>query len=429
MYQRARRRIPGGTQLLSKRPEMFAPDVWPPYYSEARGAEVVDLDGNRFVDMSYAGIGSCVLGYADPDVDAAVMEAVRRGSMSTLNCPEEVELAELLCEIHPWAEMVRYARTGGEALAIAIRLARAATGKDVVAFCGYHGWSDWYLAANLGADALTGHLLPGLAPDGVPGGLVDTAVPFLYNRLDELDRILAGGAGRIAAIVMEPRRRLDPEPGFLSGVRERASHFRIPLIFDEVTAAWRQTTGGIHLALGVEPDVAVFAKGIGNGYPMAAVIGRSQVMDAAQRTFVSSTFWTERIGPCAALATIRKHRATGAPATLRRAGEQVQSAWRTAGANAGVPISVGGMAPLAFFMIEHPDAQALRTYFTQRMLEHGFLATNAFYAMCAHTGAQLQAYASAVETVFNEIGQAIADGRAASLLAGPQAHTGFARLA
>jgi glutamate-1-semialdehyde 2,1-aminomutase len=164
--------IPGMTQLLSKRPDMFAPGVWPGYFSKAKGVEIWDLDGNRYIDMSIAGIGANVLGYADPDVDAAVRSAIDAGVSSSLNCPEEVELAELLCDLHPWADMVRYARTGGESMAIAVRIARAYTGKDKIAFCGYHGWHDWYLAANLGTEnALGEHLLPGLSPIGVPKGL------------------------------------------------------------------------------------------------------------------------------------------------------------------------------------------------------------------------------------------------------------------
>src|SRR5438876_60213 len=144
LYQKARTRIPGGTQLLSKRPEMFLPDQWPSYYSVAKGVEVYDLDGRKFVDMSHCGVGACVLGFADPDVNEAAHKAINAGTSTTLNCPEEVELADLLCEIHPWAEMVRYARGGGEAMAVAVRVARASTQRDKVAFCGYHGWHDWY---------------------------------------------------------------------------------------------------------------------------------------------------------------------------------------------------------------------------------------------------------------------------------------------
>src|SRR3990172_11778141 len=201
LYQQAKKRLPGGTQLLSKRPEMFLPDQWPSYYSRAKGVEVWDLDGNKYIDMSYNGIGTCILGAADHDVDAAVKEVIEAGSMSTLNAPEEVELAELLCELHPWAEMVRYARCGGEAMAVAVRIARAHTHRDRIAFCGYHGWHDWYLAANLADDsALDGHLLPGLEPAGVPRGLLGTALPFRYNHLEELKAIASQHRKDLAAI-------------------------------------------------------------------------------------------------------------------------------------------------------------------------------------------------------------------------------------
>ena len=190
MYERAKHRIPGGTQLLSKRPEMFAPGRWPAYAREAHGCDVIDLDGRHFIDMTTSGIGSCLLGYNDPDVTAAVQHRIALGSMSSLNSAEEVELADLLVELHPWAEQTRFARSGGESMAIAVRIARASTGRDKIAFCGYHGWSDWYLAANLNpagaADNLQSHLLPGLAPAGVPRGLAGTVLPFTYNRLDRI---------------------------------------------------------------------------------------------------------------------------------------------------------------------------------------------------------------------------------------------------
>jgi len=256
LYDRARQIIPGGTQLLSKRPEMFLPGQWPTYYKEAKGADVVDLDGRTYLDMSYCGIGATVLGFADPDVDGAVKAAIDKGSMSTLNCAEEVELAELLLELHPWADLVRFGRAGGEAMAIAVRIARAATGREVVAFCGYHGWHDWYLSANLAADtALDGHLLPGLSPVGVPRGLSGLMQPFHYERLDELQAIVKERGPRLAAIVMEPVRSGDPPPEFLSGVRRIADETGAVLIFDEVTSGFRVNTGGAHLVYDVEPDM------------------------------------------------------------------------------------------------------------------------------------------------------------------------------
>jgi len=429
LYRRARRRIPGGTQLFSKRPEFLLPEQWPSYYSRAGGAEVWDLQGNRYIDMSFAGIGATVLGFADPDVDEAVRQAIASGSMTTLNCPEEVELADLLCALHPWAEMVRYARCGGEAMTIAVRIARARTGREKIAFCGYHGWHDWYLAANLVGDgALDTHLLPGLAPAGVARSLAGTALPFHYNHLNELEQILAAHGQDLAAIVMEPARDQQPQPNFLESVRERARQVGAVLIFDEITAAWRVNTGGLHLTYGVSPDIAVFAKAMSNGYPMAAIIGTGDAMQAAQSSFISSTYWTERIGPVAALATIRKHRDQNVPERLAATGRRIQEGWRRAAERTGIPVTVTGIPPLSHFTLGLDDAQAARTLFTQGMLDRGFLATNAFYAMYAHEDRHVTAYLAAVEEVFSEIARAVEHGRVADLLRGPVAHAGFYRL-
>jgi glutamate-1-semialdehyde 2,1-aminomutase len=429
LYRRARARIPGGTQLLSKRPEMFLPEQWPSYYSRARGAEIWDLDGNCYLDMSHNSVGACVLGYADPDVNAAVLAAVQAGSMTTLNCREEVDLAELLCELHPWADMVRYARCGGEAMAVAVRIARAKTGRSKIAFCGYHGWHDWYLAANLaGSEALEGHLLPGLNPAGVPRQLAGTSIPFRYNRIDELERIVSAHAADLAAVVLEPVRNQQPTAGFLESVRELASRAKAVLVFDEITAAWRQNTGGAHLSYGVTPDMAVFAKAISNGYPMAAIIGTADVMQSAQDSFISSTYWTERIGPAAALATIRKHQREHVPSRLIAAGTKIQEGWRAAAARAGLPVTVTGLPPLAHFTIDVPRAQAVRTLFTQRMLSRGFLASNGYYATFAHTDAHIGAYLAAAAEVFEELVRAVEKDDVEQRLAGPVAHTGFHRL-
>jgi glutamate-1-semialdehyde 2,1-aminomutase len=430
LYARARKRIPGGTQLLSKRPEMFLPDQWPSYFSRAAGARVWDLDGREYVDMSHNAIGANILGAADPDVDAAVIDAVRNGVASTLNAPEEVELADLLCELHPWAEMVRYARTGGEAMAMAVRIARARTKRDVIAFCGYHGWHDWYLAANLAEEqALDGHLLPGLSPVGVPRGLIGTALPFRYNHLDELEAIVTRHGEQLAAVVMEPLRDQPPAAGFLEGAKRLAHQAGAVLVFDEITAGFRLTTGGAHLTLGVMPDIAVFAKAMSNGYPMAAVIGVADVMQAAQDSFISSTYWTDRIGPVAALATIRKHRRHDVAAHLQRIGARVQTGWQEEGARARLPIHVGGMTPLSHFHFDGPQAQAGHTLFTQLMLERGYLAGKGFYATFAHGDEHIVSYMTAVRDVFGIIAGAFADGSVERRLHGPVAHTGFARLA
>ncbi|HPG00596.1 MAG TPA: aminotransferase class III-fold pyridoxal phosphate-dependent enzyme [Kiritimatiellia bacterium] len=428
-YERARKRIPGISQLLSKKPDMFAPGVWPGYFSKARGAETWDMDGNRFVDMSISGIGACVLGFCDPDVDRAVKGALDTGTMCSFNPPEEVELAELLCELHPWAEKVRYGRSGGEAMAIAVRIVRAHQRKDKIAFCGYHGWHDWYLAANLADEAhLDGHLLPGLSPLGVPRGLTGTAIPFSYNNLQELEGILRKNRGEVAAIVMEPLRDSEPAPGYLEGVKTLAKEHGCLLVFDEITAGFRLTTGGAHLRFGVEPDVAVFAKAISNGFPMAAIIGRGDVLSAAEDSFISSTYWTDRIGPVAALATIQKHRACNVADHLQKMGRLVQEGWKKAAAEASTAIHVSGIYPLSHFHFEGPMAMEKITFFVQRMLEEGFLASGRFYATYAHTEKHVQEYLVAVRKVFGEIVQLEKAGQLAGALKGPVAQSGFKRL-
>lgn len=429
LYRQARCRIPGGTQLLSKRPEMFLPERWPVYYQRAQGAEVWDLDGNRYLDMSLNGVGSCILGHADPEVNSAVIRAVECGSMSTLNAPEEVELAERLCELHPWADMARFMRSGGEAMAAAVRIARAATGRDRIAFCGYHGWHDWYLAANLSGDSLAPHLLAGLDSTGVPRGLEGSMLPFHYNQAEELQQIASIYPGEIAAIVMEPTRSKTPAAGFLEDVRHIADRIGAVLIFDEATVGFRLATGGAHLIYGVEPDMAVFAKAISNGFAMAAVIGREAVMQAAQNSFISSTYWTERIGPAAALATIAKHERERVPVHLARIGARVQQGWKVTADRAGLPVQISGMDPLSLIRFDVEDAQAVRTLFTQEMLDRGFLAGSAFYVTYSHTDAHIDNYLEAVEPVFALLASAVTDGTVRAHLHGPVAHSGFQRLA
>ncbi len=430
MQQRAKELIPGMTQLLSKRPDMFSSGVWPGYYAKAKGAEVWDLDGNRYIDMSIAGIGANILGYADEDVDTAVIHAIQNGSSSSLSCPEEVELADLFCELHPWADKVRYARCGGEGMAIAVRIARAHTGKDIVAFCGYHGWADWYLAANLGTEnALGEHLISGLDPAGVPKGLAGTALPFRYNQIEELEAIIAKHGNNLAAIVMEPIRNHDPLPGFFDRVREIADTSGAVFIIDEVSAGLRMNTGGAHLLYNIKPDIAVFSKSLGNGFPIAAIIGRGKVMDSAQKSFISSTMWTERVGPTAALATLKKHRDKNVGDHLIKIGKMVQEGWQRCADTTGLQISVGGIYPCSHFGFTHEKPQHLKSLFIQLMLEQGFLASNLCYVMYAHTSEHVNQYLGAVEKAFREIADAISKNDIEKRMKGAPSSTGFKRIA
>ncbi|QDU95591.1 aminotransferase class III-fold pyridoxal phosphate-dependent enzyme [Lignipirellula cremea] len=428
-YEEAKTRIPGGVQLLSKRPEMFAPGQWPAYYEQAIGCEVIDTSGRRYVDLSHNGILSCLLGFADPDVNAAVIRRVHLGSMATQQTYDEVRLAELLTEVHPWAGMARFTRTGGEAAAVAVRIARSSTGRDKIAFCGYHGWHDWYLAANLAdPDALAGHLLAGLSPRGVPAGLAGSALPFHYNRLDELDQILADHGDQLAAVIMEPTRFVDPEPGFLEGVRERVTQSGARLIFDEITVGWRLCLGGAHLLYGVTPDLAIFAKAMSNGFAMGAVIGTAETMQAAEGSFISSTYWTEGVGPAAAVATIEKMRRVNPPPHLAPIGELYRQGWTQLGERHGLPATVQGRPQMVLVGFDHPESSALMTLFTTRMLDAGFLAAGAFHPTLAHQPHHVERALAAADGVFAELRQALDQGDLLQRIGHRPRHTGFARL-
>lgn len=425
LYTLAKTLIPGGTQLLSKRPEMFAPEVWPAYYSKAKGCRVWDLDGREFIDMSIMAVGACILGYADDEVDDAVVHALRSGVNSSLNCPEEVELAEALIELHPWFDMVRYARSGGEAMGLAVRIARAYSQRDIVMFSGYHGWNDWYLAANLADSAsLDGQLMPGLQPNGVPRGLAGTAIPFDANNIDSLREKIRGKEKQIAAIIIEPARGEDASAGYLMALRELATEIGAVLIFDEITSGFRMCTGGIHRNYGIYPDVAVFAKSMANGYAMSVVMGTEKVMQAAQTTFISSTNWTDRVGPTAALATLRKYQRLGVEKHLIDAGNRVKQIWRTAGEANNMEINVTGLPSLAAFAFKRPNVAALNTYFTVEMLKRGFLGFRQFKPSLAHQAADLDQYQLAVAEVF----ALLAADPEASQLETPVHHSGFQRL-
>jgi len=427
LWQHAKQRIPGGSMLLSKRAEMMLPAGWPAYFDRTSGVRVWDLDGREFLDFGFMGIGTNILGYSHPTVDQAVRRTIDKGNLSTLNAPEEVWLADRLVELHPWADMVRYARSGGEACAIAVRIGRAASGRDKVAFCGYHGWHDWYLAANLGSDdSLDGHLLPGLEPRGVPRVLAGTSIPFRFNDLQALQGIVENDP-EVGVIYMEVQRSTPPAPGFLEGVRELATKHGIVLVFDECTSGFRRVLGGLHLHYGVDPDIATFGKTLGNGYAITAVVGREEVMQAAQSTFISSTFWTERIGPSAALAALDVMQQEDAPARVHRIGEEMQQHWTRMAAEAGLTLSLGELPALSTYTIDGYDPLLVKTFLTTRLLGEGFLGGPVFYASIAHSPELMERYVEALAPIYAELAALDDAGLRATLPAGT-AHAGFARL-
>jgi len=418
--------IPGGNMLLSKRPEMFLPEQWPSYFSKCSGCKVWDLDGNEYIDMLMTP-GTNSLGYNNPQVNSAVEQVVRDGNMCSLNAPEEVELAERLIALHPWAKMAKFARSGGEANAIAIRIARAASGKDNVAICGYHGWHDWYLASNLaGNEILDTHLLPGLEPKGVPKGLRDTVFPFQYNDIEALENIMK--TKEIGVIKMEIFRNILPQNNFLKKVRKLANDYNAVLVFDECTSGFRKTFGGLHKLFEVEPDMAMFGKALGNGFAVTGVIGREEVMQSAQSTFISSTFWTERIGSVAGVSTLEVMEQEESWNTITRIGKYFQEKLAKLASEYEFPLVINGLEALTTFGFNCTNALAYKSFLTQEMLKHNFLTGSLFYPSICHTKEIVDEFLSNLKPIFSTIKDCEQGRDISSLLEGPPCHDGFKRL-
>ena len=403
-YIESKKYIPGGTQLFSKRPELFLPDLWPSYFSKSKGSLVWDLDMKKYYDFSYMGIGANILGYCDKDVDGSVKKIISKGNMTTLNAPEELTLTKLLLKLHPWFQSARYCKTGGEACALSIRIARASTKKNLVLFCGYHGWHDWYLSTNLNNSSnLQNHLIDGLKPDGVDKNLRNSAIPFRYNDINEFNILIKKYKSKIAAVIMEPLRNFEPKNDFLKKIRSITKKEKIILIFDETSSGFRITSGGAHKKYKVYPDLAIFGKGMSNGYSISALIGKKNIMKSVEQSFVSSLYWTERIGFVAAIETIKKFNKNKIWKQLIKNGKKIQNGWSQLSEKNNINIEVRGIYPLSYFEFLYPNKLELKTFFVQEMLRDGFLSTNAYYSSYAHKPEEIKKYLKSVNKVFSKI--------------------------
>lgn len=406
LYQRAGELIPGWTQLISRRADQFANGVSPIYAQRARGALFVDVDENEYIDWVNA-VGAIILGHSDRVVNDAVKEQIDRGSLYTLNSPLELELAEELNETIPSSEMVRYTKGGGEACAVAARIARGVTGRDKILFCGYHGWHDWYQAANFGLDPESGEYpFAGIEPIGVPKALQGTVVPFAYGDLQMLEQLVEENKNEVAAIMMEPARSELPAPGYLEAVKALAHKEGAVLIFDEVSCGWRQSIGGIQEVVNVTPDVTVLAKAMSNGYPMGAVVGSRAVMEPAGRMFISSSYWSDNIGLVAALTTIRELKRRDSAEQFRKIGEGLRSAIKQAIDGSGLSGDCVGLHSNPAVRLDLPaevDGRAVSTLFIQEMARRGIHTYMSFKATLAHTSTEIEQTAAAAAEAFGVI--------------------------
>jgi glutamate-1-semialdehyde 2,1-aminomutase len=419
LYRRAGELIPGWTQLISRRADQFANGVSPIYAQRAKGSRFIDVDENEYIDWVNA-VGAIILGHADEVVDGAVKEQIDRGSLYTLNSPLELELAEELCNTLPSAQMVRYTKGGGEACSVAARIARGTTGRDKILICGYHGWHDWYQAANYGVDPESGEYpFAGIEPIGVPRALAGSVIPFTYGDLEMLEALLVEHAGDVAAIMMEPARSELPAPGYLEEVQALAQEHQAILVFDEVSCGWRQAIGGIQSIVGVTPDMTVVAKAMSNGYPMGAVVGSRAVMEPAARMFISSSYWSDNIGLVASLTTIRELKRRDSETRLRETGEKLRAAINGAMAESGLPGKCAGLSANPYVALDLPDgvdSRKVSTLFIQEMARRGVHTYMSFKATLAHTDADIAQTGAAAREAFQVIKTALDEDKLDSLL-------------
>ena len=386
----AKKTILGGNMLLSKKPERILPERWPTYYKKAKGCYIWDLDNKKYLDVGFMGVGTNILGYSNTKIDKAVSDAIKNGNMSTLNCEEEVELSKKLISINPWADMIKFARTGGEANAIAVRIARGATKKNNIAVCGYHGWHDWYLAANISSKkALNNHLISGLNPIGVPKKLKSTIFTFKYGDFESLKKIIK--KKNIGIIKMEVARSI-VRPLFLKKIRNICNEKKIILIFDECTSGFRETFGGLHLKYNVNPDIAIFGKALGNGYAITAVVGKKEIMKKSINSFISSTFWTERSGPVAALKTLEIMEKTKSWEDIKKKGLYLRKEIYKLVKKYKLKISLTGIAPIIRFKFNYKKPEIYKTFFAQEFLKHKILSSDLIYISVSHNKTILKKY-------------------------------------
>ena len=418
LYTKNKLRIPGGSQLLSKKPEIYLPGFWPAYFKKAKGCEVISIGKKKFIDCTNNSVGMCTLGYANSYVAKHVYNAINNGNMSTLNSIDEVKMTNLILKLHPWFDSVRYANSGGEIASIAIRIARAYTKKDKILFCGYHGWHDWYISSNLSTNNLEKHLLPNVPSSGIPKVLKNTAIPFEYNNFADFKKKFDANKKNLGVVIMEPTRSFLPKEKFLEKIKSYCKKNNVVLIFDEITSGWRECLGGIHKKLKVHPDLAIFSKATSNGYPFSCVIGKKKIMQHAASSFISSANWTDRIGFAAAIATINFMKKNKSQSQIKKKGKFIKRGWRKISKKYNIELNITGLDSLPTFSFKRLNNDIAMTYFTQEMLKKNILATGQFFPTIAHSSIYLNKYFIEFEKIFKKISELKKDNSIKSQLLG-----------
>ncbi len=400
--------IPGGNMLISKRPPDSLIKKYPIYFSKCDGSYIWDLNGKKYLDMFLMGVGTNILGYNNKEVNRAVQKVVKTGNISSLNSIEDLKLAKELVKINNWADMVKFARTGGEANTIAVRIARAYSKKDLIAFCGYHGWHDWYLSANLSNKKnLDTHLFPNLRSSGVPKNLKNTSIAFNFNDSDGLRKIIKKFKNKISAIKLEIQRSKPPSIKFIKTIKDIQKKQKILIIVDECTSGFRETFGGLYKKFNIRPDIVIFGKSLGNGYPITAIIGKKKVMKFAEKSFISSTFWTDRIGTSAALETLKIMKKKKSWIKISNQGKKIKKEWKKIAKSNNIPIEVTGLDAMPKFEINHKKNEFYKQYIASEMLKKKILAKNVIYLSISHSNEQINIYMKILKNIFAKIGKDI----------------------
>ncbi len=395
LWNRALKVIPSGTQTLSKGPDQFVRGVYPIYLKRGRGCYVWDVDGNRYIDYPMA-LGPIILGYQYKAVNRAIEKQLKDGTTFTLMHPLEVELAELLVELIPCAEMVRFGKNGVDATSAAVRVARAHTGREKVAFCGYHGYQDWYAIATP-------------RNKGIPGCLKDYIFEFSYNDAASLDKIFREHPEEIACVIME-QPGVEPEDKFLQKVIDAAHAHGALFILDEIVTGFRYALGGAQEYYHIMPDLACFGKGMSNGMPLSCVVGKRGIMESFTEVFFSTTFGGETLSLAAAIATINELRKKDVISHLWKRGLQWKNGFNELAASLEVGASVGGAGPRTHFIFKDKDGKdsvGMRSLFMQETVKRGILFGGPVFMTYAHTDADIRKTLGVCEVALRIVKKAV----------------------